>query len=262
MKPFPNAGTGWLWAPLIAVQFLTRIPILFIPDHAYDAPAWGRRKALIFFPLVGLPVGGLGAAVWTAATMLHLPPLAAAVLAAASTALVTGAFHEDGLADTADALGPHDRAKSLDVMRDSRIGTFGSVALWAMLTLKVAALTALPAHAIWLFLPAAHVLARWSSLPLALWLPDARRAHGLGADHGSLIGAHGLTAATLLTLACVLLLVGLHSGLRLSLGAALAVFASGLFYQTRFGGVTGDCFGATNQIVETLALLLAAQRLS
>jgi adenosylcobinamide-GDP ribazoletransferase len=257
VTPKLRSQSGWLWAPFIAVQFLTRIPILFVPDDAYDAPAEGRHKALVFSPAVGLLVGGLGALAWLGADALALPPLACAVLAVTATALVTGAFHEDGLADTSDALGPHDRARALEVMRDSRIGTFGAVALWAMLTLKVTALAALPPRSLWPVLLAAHVLARWSSLPLALLLPDARGEAGLGAGLAALIDVRGLFGATALMLACVLLLVGPRRAALLLLGALAVTTLTGRFYQRKFGGVTGDCLGATNQLVEALTLLLA-----
>jgi adenosylcobinamide-GDP ribazoletransferase len=248
---------GWLWAPLIAVQFLTRIPILFVPDDAYDAPANGRQKALVFFPVVGLVVGGIGAGVWLVATTLALPPLAAAVLAVTATAMTTGAFHEDGLADTSDALGPHSRIKSLEVMRDSRIGTFGAVALWAILTLKAVALAALSPHLFWPVFLAAHVLARWSSLPLARWLPDARVEKGLGVGFAALIDNSGLLLATALMLGSVFVTVGLPRAMTLLLGTLAVMLLTGLFYQRRFGGVTGDCLGATNQLIETLILLIA-----
>ena len=252
-----RAWQGWGWAPFIAVQFLTRIPILFVPDDAYDAPADGRRRALVFFPAVGLLVGGIGALVWLAASSLGLPPLAGAVLAVTATAMTTGAFHEDGLADTSDALGPHSREKALEVMRDSRIGTFGAVALWAVLTLKVAALSVLSPHSFWPVFLAAHVLARWSSLPLARWLPYAQEAKGLGAGLASLIDARGLVAATALMLLCLPGLVGLRRGLWLGGGASAVLLLTGLFYRRRFGGVTGDCLGATNQLIEAFTLLIA-----
>ena len=248
---------GWLWAMLIAVQFLTRIPILFVPDDAYDAPAWGRKKALVFFPFVGLIVGGVGAAVWVAATALHLPVLAAGVLTVTATAMTTGAFHEDGVADTADALGPHSREKSLEVMRDSRIGTFGAIALWTLLTLKVAALGAIPAGSLVQVLLAAHVLARWSSLPLSLALPNAREPKGLGASLASLIDGRGLAGATALMAISLFALLGLRRGTVLLLGSLVLIALTGLFYRNRFGGVTGDCLGATNQIVEAAVLLIA-----
>lgn len=248
---------GWLWGPFIAVQFLTRIPILFVPDAAYDPPADGRRRALVFFPLVGLLVGGIGAAVWDGAQAVHLPLLAAAVLTVSATALVTGAFHEDGLADTADALGPHSRERSLEVMRDSRIGTFGAVALWSLLTLKAAALMSLPISSFAPTFLASHVLARWSSLPLAFALPNAREGSGLGVGLASQISSRSLVSATVLMALALLLLVGLHRGLLFAVSAMIVMAFTGLFYRRRFGGITGDCLGATNQIVETLLLLIA-----
>ena len=248
---------GWLWAPLIAVQFLTRIPILFVPDESYDAPANGRQKALVFFPVVGLLVGGIGAGVWLAATALALPPLAAAVLAVTATAMTTGAFHEDGLADTSDALGPYSRTKALEVMRDSRIGTFGAVALWSVLTLKAAALVTLSPHVFWPVYLAAHVLARWSSLPLARWLPDARGEKGLGTGLAALIDHRGISLATVLMLGSVFVTVGLPRAMTLLLGTLAVMLLTGVFYLRRFGGVTGDCLGATNQLIETLVLLIA-----
>jgi len=192
---------------------------------------------------------------------LGLPPLAGAVCAVAATAGVTGAFHEDGVADTFDALGPHTREDALRVMRDSRIGTFGTVALWAVLTLKASALIALPPHDIWRPLLCAHVLARWSSLPLAMFLPYAQETKGLGAGLASLATAREFVPATLLALLTVGLLSGpLHAALFVA--ATLAVILlTGTFYRNRFGGVTGDCLGATNQIVETVTLLMAAMSL-
>lgn len=248
---------GWLWAPLIGVQFLTRIPILFVPDDAYDAPAGGRKKALVFFPLVGLLVGGIGGAVWAVATALGLPVLAVGVLTVTATAMTTGAFHEDGVADTADALGPHSREKALEVMRDSRIGTFGAVALWALLTLKVVALGAIPGASLIRVFLAAHVLARWSSLPLSLTLPYAHEPKGLGAGLASLIDGQGLAGATASMAIAVFALLGLHRGAVLLLGTLVLMSLTGLFYRRRFGGVTGDCLGATNQIVEAAVLLIA-----
>ena len=219
---------GWLWAFPIAVQFLTRIPILFVPDDAYDAPANGRQKAVVFFPLVGLLVGGIGGIVWLSAAAFGLPPLAAAVLAVSATAMTTGAFHEDGLADTSDALGPHSREKALEVMRDSRIGTFGAVALWAVLTLKAAALATLAPHLFWPVLLAAHVLARWSPLPLARWLPDARGAKGLGAGLATLIEGRGLIFATVLMSVTLFATVGLPRAFWLLLGTLAVMVLTGL----------------------------------
>lgn len=252
-----HRAQSWFWAPLLAMQFLTRIPVRGIPQATFDDPGAGRR-ALVFFPLVGALVGTIGAGVWAAARLLGLPPLASAVLAVSATALTTGALHEDGLADVFDALGTHTRERALEVMRDSRIGAFGSVALWSVLTLKACALSALPDSAVWRVLACAHMAARWSSLPLALLLPDARKGSGLGAGFAALVTWREVAAATAVTALAIAFLADGAEGILFGAAALGAIFASGLFYRRRFGGVTGDCLGATNQGVEVLVLLIGA----
>jgi adenosylcobinamide-GDP ribazoletransferase len=249
---------GWLYAPAIALQFLTRIPVNGIPDEAYDD--WGgRRASLVFFPLVGAVVGAIGAAAFVAVRWLHMPDLVAAVGAVAATAATTGCFHEDGFADTADGLGPHSREAALRAMRDSRIGTFGSLALWALLTVKAVALSHLPAGKIWAVMISAHIAARWSPLPLSRFLPYIQETSGLGAGVAQLISLRELLPATLILCAAVVIAWRGESCAVLGVVAGLTALA-GLFFRRRFGGVTGDCLGAANQIVEA-AVFLAATRL-
>lgn len=250
-----TALRGWLWGSLIAVQFLTRIPIRFIPDEAYDE--WGgRERSFLFYPLVGALVGGIGTAAWLLAHALRLPPLAVAVLTVLTTAIVTGALHEDGLADVSDALGTYTRDDALRVMRDSRIGTFGAVALWAILTLKAAALLSLPnaSHAL-RALVCAHVLARWSSLPLMVTLPYARAQTGLAASLAASVTGQVLCGATVFALGLVGLCAGVRLGLWCIVLTCTVTLLSGLWFRARFGGITGDCLGATNQLVEAVVLL-------
>jgi adenosylcobinamide-GDP ribazoletransferase len=239
------------------VQFLTRIPITGIPDKAYDE--WGaRRRALAFYPLVGVLVGGLGGAVWLAARWLQIPDFAAAILAVAATSVVTGAFHEDGLADTADALGPHTREDALRVMRDSRIGTFGAVALWTALTLKVAALVGTAATDVPITLFAAHVLARWAALPLIVLVPSARSQDGLGSGVAAIATWREVLLATVFAVACAVLFLDVLRAVWCLAVAVILMAATGLAYRRRFGGITGDCLGATNQIVEVAVLLVVS----
>ena len=251
---------GWLWAPLIAVQFLTRIPVRGVPDWAYDE-AGGKRAALAFFPAVGILVATIAAGVYAAGTALGLNALAVAVLTVVSSAIVTGAFHEDGLADVCDGLGPHTREDALRVMRDSRIGTFGGVGLWMLLTLKASGIASLPPAHLWAALVAAHMLARWSSLPLSMALPYAREAKGANAGIAALVTGRETAIATLITIMVIWASLGVVHGSLLFLGAALVAAATGWFYKNKFGGVTGDCLGATNQLVEVATLLTAARLL-
>jgi cobalamin 5'-phosphate synthase/cobalamin synthase len=140
-----------------AAQFLTRIP-LPAADHFTEQRLAAAPR---YFPLVGALVGALCAGVYIAALAVF-PASVAVLLALAAGLLITGAFHEDGLADTFDGLGGGDRA--LDVMRDSRIGTYGAVALLSVLALKCAALIALPPLAVFTALVVAHGLSRLSAV--------------------------------------------------------------------------------------------------
>lgn len=248
---------GWAYAPAIAFQFLTRIPINFVPDDAFDE--WGgRRAALVFFPLVGIVVGAIGGSIFDAISWIGLPAAAAAIGAVAATASTTGCFHEDGFADTADGLGPHSREAAFRAMRDSRIGSFGSMALWALLSLKVVALTSIASHSVLLVMVAAHAAARWSPLPLARFLPYVQETSGLGGGIAQLVGRREILLSTLLMLAIVMAVFQFSTLTALGVAISLTVLC-GLFFRRRFGGVTGDCLGAANQVVETGLLLLASR---
>ena len=152
----------------LAVQFFTRLPT---PQFEGFRAEW-LNDAAKWFPAVGLLVGGLSAAVlWLAAQVFPMP--IAAGLALAAGAVVTGAFHEDGLADTFDALGGHvDRAKALVIMKDSRLGSYGALALLLVTGLRWAALAALPLALAIPALVAAHAVARGGATALMAGLAD------------------------------------------------------------------------------------------
>jgi adenosylcobinamide-GDP ribazoletransferase len=245
---------------LVALQFLTRVPVLrrlgFEPD-------W-LQQSIRHFPLVGAAIGGFAAgALWLALALW--PPAVAAVLAVAATAWLTGAFHEDGLADTLDALGggvPRERA--LAIMKDSRIGSYGALALVLAVALQVAALAALAA-ADAAAACAALVWAHAASRALPLWLvwrlPYAGDAeHAKAKPLATTIGAGGLglAAATLAALAA-LLLWALPAAWPALLAATAATAATGLWcrrwLRRRLGGFTGDTLGAAQQIALLAALL-------
>ena len=153
---------------LAAVQFLTRIPTPSIPYTDYSL-----ADSLPYFPIVGLLLGSLASLLYTALTA-HTSIWFSALATILAVILLTGALHEDGLADAADAFGSyHSRERTLEILRDSRIGTYGALALIASVCSRVLLLAALsPAHVAGTLL-AAFVLSRWSALPLAL-LPAAR----------------------------------------------------------------------------------------
>ena len=236
---------------LLAIQFLTRLPV---PGQlATTQEELGR--AAVFFPLVGTIVGGGAAAVFILTN--RVAPLSAAVLLALGFAtFLTNAFHEDGLADTFDGLGGGwTRDRALEIMRDSRIGTYGSVALIFLILGKYTFLTALDSRQIWRWLIVAHTASRWTVLPLCMWLPYAR-AEGQGKLVAKQIGFPALLIGGVIFLLILLLLPWRLAIITFAVTAAVVLF-SGLYFKRRLGGITGDCLGAANQITE-VALYLTA----
>ncbi len=232
---------------LTAVQFMTRLPV---PGWVGHGPGQLDRAAR-YFPVVGLLVGGVGAAVLAVARG-GLPPLVAAGLAVAATVALTGALHEDGLADTVDGLlGGWTRDDALRIMKDSRIGAFGAVALVLALGLKAAAMAGLPPAA----LVASSAASRLAPVCVMAMLPYARLGQADARSAPVAAGPGGLTVAALCGLA-PLLLLGLRALPALLLAAAL-VAGLAAWFRRRLGGYTGDCLGAVQQATE-LGILLAA----
>lgn len=236
----------------IALMFLTRLPVRLQGDLTMADVG----RAAPYYPLVGLLVGGLAALVIGLGDIIGLPPIPAIFLAMAVTLLLTGALHEDGLADAVDALGSADPAKRLEIMRDSRLGTFGALALIIAIGSKVALLAALPsANACMIALAVMHCWSRaLMSLPMAFLAPA--RQDGLGQASAGLSKPACAMAHLGAGLACTLLLG--WPGL-LVLLSALTIAAGFVFWQNRaFGGYSGDTIGATQQIGEIAVLLSLA----
>ena len=230
---------------LVAVQALTRLPVRV----AY--PADGLRLAVRYVPLVGAGVGLVAWAVFALAAA-GLPRPVASVLSLAATLMLTGALHEDGLADCADGLlGGRTRDDALRIMRDSRVGAFGVLGVGVVLAAKVLAVAAMP-HA-GPALVAAHAAGRFFAVLPPAVLPYAR-TEGMASAIAS-PGWGSLLLAALFGLA-PLLLLGAHAGAALLLAAAAAL-GFGLFIRRRLAGYTGDTLGAM-QVLTELAVLLAA----
>lgn len=239
---------------LLAHTFLTRLPL---PQPQGQISPERLARAAVMFPLVGLTVGALAALVRWGADPLG--PGFATVAALAVAPLVTGAFHEDGLADTADGLGPYQRGRRLEAMRDSTLGTFGVLALVFSVLARFALLVPLGSRDAALALIAGHVLGRWSTLPLA-WFGSPARTDGLGAalvqpTTEQVIAGSGIALALA---APALFGIDLAS-IPTALGAAvIVVVASGLYWTRAFGGMTGDTYGATNQLTEIATYVAVA----
>jgi adenosylcobinamide-GDP ribazoletransferase len=232
-----------------AFQFLTRLPLTRLP---YDADALSRSAK--FFPLVGLLIGILGSVVYLW-LIRHLPSAVAALLTVVLFVLATGGLHEDGLADVADAFGGGwNREQILAILKDSRIGTFGTLALLVSVGLRVLLLANLPVGRFAAYVISGHVLCRWTALPLGYALASARESSGQGARIARQISIGSLAIGSLLTAIIVAYLLrrAMWSPI---VSTLLVTVASGLYYWRRIGGVTGDCFGATNQLAEIAVYL-------
>src|SRR5262245_17949914 len=186
---------------LIAAQFLTRWPM----PRNLETDEKELGQAAMFFPLVGALVGASGALLH-AALLKFLPASTCALMTLVYFSFITNAFHEDGLADALDGFGGGwTRERALEIIRDSRVGTFGALALIFLALAKYNFLSAIDPSGAWRWLIVAHTAARWTTLPLCLWLPYAR-AEGQGKLVAQRLGYGGVTVATMTLLAALALL--------------------------------------------------------
>ncbi|MDG2521850.1 adenosylcobinamide-GDP ribazoletransferase [Caulobacter segnis] len=234
-----------------AVQFLTRLPT---PALSRFEPDWTTRSAR-WFPLVGQLVGGLSALVLLGAAHFWNSWIAA-LLAVGAGVLITGAFHEDGLADTADGLGGGQTPKRrLEIMKDSRVGTFGVIALVLVLGLKIAALASLAPAAAAVALLAAHGAGRGAAvltMRLSPYAGDALAAKWKPVPDGVRWGEVVLALA--IAVWPLFLLPTLNVALGLVIGGALVLIVV-LLARRLIGGHTGDILGAVEQVFELGFLL-------
>ena len=236
-----------------ALLFSTRLPL----PRAAAVTGADLARASWALPLAGAAVGLMAAVVYWLARGTGLPPLVAAGLTVAASLLATGCLHEDGLADVADSFGGGTREGKLEIMRDSRIGTYGVCALITSLLLRTAALTAIADPALAApVLVATHMAARSHMAPFMRLVPPAR-ADGLSVGVGAPPRASVIAA----------LIIGVVA-LGIGLGPAAGVFAIVLLAaefaflrwlcMRQIGGQTGDVVGALEQMGEVTILLVAA----
>lgn len=219
----------------LALMLLTRLPA----GHLSYVPSMGQSAWA--FPIIGMVVGTIAAGVMTALT--GLDPILAAGLSVAATVLVTGGLHEDGLADLADGFGGgRDKARKLEIMRDSRIGSYGTLALILVLGLRVQALALVAGQgsAVWSLI--AIEAASRAGLPLVLRILPAARADGLG--HGAAQVSWGRVGTALMLGLVSLTLIGGLAAVWIGATIALVVAVIAFLALRQIGGQTGDVLGA------------------
>jgi adenosylcobinamide-GDP ribazoletransferase len=239
-----------------AIAFYTRLPLR--PAEPVDGAAVARASWCA--PLVGALIGALAGLAYWIAWRLNLPPLVSATVAVAAGMLLTGCLHEDGLADTVDGLGGGaTRERALDIMRDGRIGAFGTCALVVCLALRIGSVADLPRAALVVWaLVGAHAMAR-AVPPLVMCLVPPARHDGLSATAGAPTGGRAAVAA-LIGIALLWSALGFKNAmialLLVLIGAAVLAWLA----WRKIGGQTGDILGAVEQVSETLVLLVTASR--
>jgi adenosylcobinamide-GDP ribazoletransferase len=248
---------------LVCLRFYSRLNLPAPPGGAALADF---AKALRALPVAGAIIGAAGGAALFCARAVGLPALPAAVCAIAALVAVTGALHEDGLADVADGFGGGaTRDKKLEIMRDSRLGSYGGIALALTLMLRVTSLAALTERGLGPAIAAlicAGAVSRTAGLsPLLLSAPARRDGAGAAMPRPT---DEALRLALILSGAASLplLFAGLSVGQVLSadIAAALAAFAVTRLAERQIGGYTGDVLGAAQQAAEIAALLALCAR--
>ncbi|WP_084421765.1 adenosylcobinamide-GDP ribazoletransferase [Henriciella litoralis] len=233
----------------LAIQFLTRIPLPIEPGYTPERMAGTPA----YYPLVGAMIGGVCAGgFWLAS--LGLPAGVSVVIALGVGLLLTGAFHEDGLADTFDGVGGGlTRETALLIMKDSRIGTYGTAALVVVLLLKAAALAAMPGAVVIVALVAGHALSRLSAV-LVIATSRYVREEGTGKPVAAGLSLGALCVACLtgaLTIAFWSLLQPFSAILCGLGGLVIGHVLMRLVFEPKLGGYTGDTLGAVQQVSET-----------
>ena len=242
--PQPHSERSELEHFLGAIRFFTRLPVPAWVGHGSDA----LERAARYFPAVGLIVGGIGALVF--GLFFFIWPKTLALLASmAATLYFTGAFHEDGWGDTVDGFGGGwEKAQILTIMKDSRIGSYGAIALVLILLAKFFALIEIEPKLLPVVLIAGHAFSRLCSTSL-LYTLDYVRDEGKAKPLATRISKGALTFAAITALVPMVLLPPLQAVFGMAF-AILATWWLARMFKRQIGGYTGDCLGAVQQLAE------------
>ena len=237
----------------LAISFLTILPVIDRRPASDDAVA----ASFAWFPIVGFLIGvALVGEDWLLA--FFFAQVIRSVLIVISLTIITGAVHLDGLADTADALGAgRERERALDILHDSRVGTFGASAIFFDLTLKILALSTLAGTRRYAALIIAPTLARFAMVMVGIGIPYLRESgSGTAFFSSQSIGFRRRVAVIFLIIDCAVLLSPFRTVgvLAISIALLTAVLMQ-LFYRRWLGGITGDLIGACGEVIEIAVLL-------
>jgi len=235
------------WGLFAAAQFLTRVPISLraAPDLTRSVP---------WFPVVGALIGAaVGLA--SAGLMELVPPLVAAAVAIMFGILITGAFHEDGLADTADAMGGWTQERRREILKDSRHGSYGVAAMTGTIVIRIACVASLGPAAAFASLVAAHTLGRGAAVAVMGLAPPVPEA-GLGADYSRSLTPLPAMLGVLAALGISAAATGWWAA-PFAVAATVSAIAVSVVARRAFGGVSGDILGAVEQVAECAVLVVA-----
>lgn len=240
---------------LFALQHLTRLPLPYV---SFDEASCGRATA--FFPLAGVLIGAIMAAmVWAAGW--YLPVQLQASLLIVLMVVLTGGIHLDGFMDSIDGLfSGRQREKKLEIMRDSRVGAFGVIGAICLLLFKFSLLVGIPAYMLVKLLVVVPAISRWN-MTLTIFVFPYARQEGLGAIYKKYCGVGELLMATVLTGAAAGIVLGVYGALLMLMGGLSACLV-GKRVSRELGGLTGDIYGLINELSEVLLLLAAYPLLS
>jgi adenosylcobinamide-GDP ribazoletransferase len=248
-KPTSSAHTSGLpaWGVLGAAQFLTRVPI-----RLRSAPELAR--SVPWFPVIGALIGAAVGGI-AAASMEFVPPLVAASLAVMCGVLLTGAFHEDGLADTADAMGGWTPDRRREILKDSRHGSYGVAAMCGTIIIRIACIASLGPAVAFASIVAAHTLGRGAAVGV-MGLATPVSQTGLGADFTRSLSPPGATIGVLGAVGIGAVAVGWWV-VPFAGAAGVGALLVARIARRAFGGVSGDILGAVEQVGECLVLVVA-----
>ena len=242
-----------------ALMFMTRLPV----GKGYVFRSEDLPRSAVYFPVVGVMIGSLAGLVLLCSEPFF-PPVVAVLFCMGTTVLLTGALHEDGLADAMDGLlGGKETRQRLEIMRDSRLGSYGALALWFSLTAKAFVLTSLLEEGVLKAVTAlivAQGLGRAATVALLFSHPYVRSDQSKASPFGNAVTLKEALLASIFPVLLSFVLLGNKSVFTL-IGAAAGTWAAGRYFQKKIGGITGDCLGAASQLIELVCYLSLVVRL-